>query len=172
MTKKGKFLANGRSERKRPRFLTLPREMLISPQFCNLSPSSIKVLIGLCCRHTGFNNRRINFSQDDLKDMLHLGKATVSKALKELENKGFIVCTKKGYFTGRVASSYEITFITSEGYEPTNLWKNSQNPAPESRKNLTKIKEDFLSEMAMDIHKIQVLDPNTKTSDSSKLEPQ
>lgn len=142
--------------------------MLRHKNFRKLSGSSVKVLLELCSRHNGYNNRKIVCSYEELANPLGLGKATVSNALKQLKAAGFIVCTKKGYFTGRQASVWEITFLPSEGYEPTHLWKDpAQRPC---RSHLAPIKLDLIQEvqvMQEEENKNQVLIPNAKALDGS-----
>lgn len=141
--------ATGRSQQNHPQFLQLPYEMLQHKKFKNLSGSAIKVLLEISIRHSGFNNRKITCSYSELEKPLKLGRATVSRALKELMETGFIVLVRKGYFTGRRASVWEITFIRSEGYEPTHMWKDpAQRP---HRPYLEPIKRNVIEETFSDL---------------------
>ncbi len=138
-------MPNGRSASKKERGVYLRLDMLKHQKFQKLSGSAVKVLLELCTWHNGFNNRKIVCSYTQLSVPLSLGRATVKKALDELQKQRFIVCTKKGYFTGRQASVWEITFLRSEGYQPTDLWKDpEQRPR---RPNLAPIKKDLIQEI-------------------------
>jgi hypothetical protein len=140
-----RVLPNGRSAPKKERGVYLRYEMLKHPKFHKLSGSAVKVLLELCTWHNGFNNRKISCSCAQLAEALHLGKATVLKALSDLEDAEFIVCVKRGYFTGRQASVWEVTFLRSEGYQPTDLWKDpEQRP---NRPNFAPIKKDLIQEI-------------------------
>lgn len=146
-SKSVKALPNGRSAPKKERGVYLTHEMMTSKPFRKLSGSAIKVLLEISARHNGFNNRKIVCSYKQLADNLGLGKTTVSDALKELQELGFIVCTKLGYFTGRQASTWEITFLKSEGYEPTHLWKPAEQRPVIHRPNLSHIPQDLIQEI-------------------------
>lgn len=141
-----KVLANGRSAPKGERWTRLTYDMLTSPKFRKLSGSTVKILLELCARHDGFNNRHITCSYKQLADTLGMSKSTVSAGLERLINDGFIVCTSLGYFVGRRASTWEITFLKSEGYEPTHLWKPPEQRPLVNRPNFSPIKQDLIQE--------------------------
>lgn len=144
----------GRESRKYPQHLRLPSEMLQHEKFRTLSSSAVKVLLEICTRHNGFNNRKIVCSYNQLAKPLKLGKATIKKASDQLIEHGFLKITKKGYYTGRRATEWEITFLPSEGYEPTHMWKDpEQRP---KRSNLEPIKQDAIQEA------MRQIEPSTK----------
>jgi len=68
---------------------------------------------------------------------LVLSKHTVKAALKQLAGHGFIVCTKRGYFTGRQASMWRLTTQRADGHQPSNEWK--QFRPPKKRKRIPEI---------------------------------
>lgn len=139
------MLPNGRSAFKFPQHVRIPYDLIRSRKFRNLKGSSVKILLYLCTKHTGFNNRKIGCSCDELAKALGMSKATALAGLEELKKDGFIQCIKKGYFTGRKASEWEITFLSSEGYMPTNTWKDpDQRP---SRPHLTPVKRDHFEQV-------------------------
>ncbi len=47
-------------------------------------------------RFNGFNNGKITLSLEEAARILHISKATVHAALAELEDRGFVVCMKRG----------------------------------------------------------------------------
>ena len=152
MAKSNKYAqAKGRETRKKAQRLILLHNMLKHKKFRSLSGSAVKVLLEICTRHTGFNNRKIACSYSQLAKPLGIGKATVKKALDELIEKGFLEIVVKGYYTGRRATEWEITFLPSEGYEPTNMWKDpDQRP---NRPNLNSLKLDSVQEVIMHAEK-------------------
>lgn len=140
-----KVLSNGRSAPKHPQHVRITHEIIRSKKFRNLKGNSVKVLLYLCSKHNGFNNRKIACSCDDLAKDMRMSKSTALSCLEQLEHSGFIQCIKKGYFTKRKASEWEITFLSSEGYEPTHLWKDpDQRP---NRPNLSPVKKDHFQEI-------------------------
>ena len=144
-----KYAKARKREDKESQVLVLHYEMLKHAKFRKLSGSAVKVLIGLCVKHSGFNNRKIVCSHSDLVNSLGLGKATINKALKDLIETGFIQIVKKGYFTGRMATEWEITFLRSEVYSPTEIWKDpEQRP---QRPHLAKVKRDPIQQVVHDL---------------------
>ncbi len=140
-----KLRSNGRSPSKSEQRLILTYEMLKHKNFRCLSSSSVKVLLELGSKHTGFNNGQIACSCEQLATALHSFKSTAARSLKELQTRGFIVCTRRGYFTNRQASLWEITFLFAEGYIQTNLWKD--DPKPGVRPHRRKIQKDTFNEL-------------------------
>lgn len=152
---KGRPNATGRSQPKQPQHLWLTYEMLKHKKFRQLSGSAVKVLLEISSRHNGFNNRKISCAYSELSKPLKLGKATIKRALMELMDKGFIVLVSKGYFTGRKASEWEITFLRSEGYEATHMWKDpEQRP---QRPNLAPVKRTSIGETLTELTHQQIL---------------
>lgn len=134
--------------------------MIQSDVFRKLSPAAVKILIELASHHNGFNNGRIVCAYSQLQIPLGLGKATIHKGLKELQEKGFIICTKKGYYTGRKASIWEVTFLKSDGYTPTDMWKPPEQRPMNCRPPSKTVNRDIISETATEINRIKVLKSN------------
>ena len=59
----------------------------------------------------------------DAAELLKASKPTIQKALKELEEHGFIKRVRCSYFTGRKASEYALKDERLDGHAPTNEWK-------------------------------------------------
>ena len=93
-----------------------------------LKPATIKVYLDLHSYFNGHNNGQIQYSLNHGAKRLSLGKHTVKAALAQLIDHGFIVCTKRGYFTGRQASTWRLTTQTAVGFPATNEWKRFQPP--------------------------------------------
>lgn len=113
--------ATGRNETRQ--YFTFPYFMAQHEAFRSLSGAAVKVYIELRCRFNGGNNGELSLSLEEGARLLGLGKATVQRALKELEDKGFIVRTRQGQWYGRMASLYAVTSEGSKGRIATNAWK-------------------------------------------------
>ena len=106
--------------------------MANSPAFRSLSGAALKVWVELRSRFNGRNNGRITLSWDEAARLLHMGKSTIGRALEELEEKGFIVMTRRGHWYGRMATEWAVTDRHLDGHLPTNAWKNWRAP-PKSK---------------------------------------
>lgn len=104
-------------------YAPLSYPMLHSPAWRSLRGSSTKVFLELRTRFHGHNNGKLILSVEEAARLLHMGKATVLAALGELVEKGFIVCTRKGQWYGRLASTWAVTDKGVDGNPPTNAWK-------------------------------------------------
>ena len=109
-------------------FIKLRYHMLNHPAWLSLRPATIKVYVDLHSYFNGYNNGQICYSLNHGAKRLSLGKHTVKAALAQLIDHGFIVCTKRGYFTGRQASTWRLTTQTAVGFPATNEWKRFQPP--------------------------------------------
>tara|TARA_B100001057_G_scaffold243273_1_gene243596 strand:+ start:1000 stop:1479 length:480 start_codon:yes stop_codon:yes gene_type:complete len=118
-------------------FIKLRYYMLNHPAWFSLRPSAIKVYLDLHSYFNGHNNGQIHYSLNHGAKRLSLSKHTVKAALAQLVDHGFIVCTKRGFFTGRQASVWRLTTETAVGVPATNDWKRFQ--APKKRKRIPDI---------------------------------
>ena len=101
---------NKRRRPKFPPFLMLNRDMILHcDEWKQLSLSAKVVYICIKARHNGSNNGRISLPYSELETVKGLGSpSTVSKALKELEKKGWIRRTQLGGLF-RYRNQYEMT---------------------------------------------------------------
>jgi hypothetical protein len=113
-------------------YANLPYGMLQSLAWRSLSGPAVKVWLELRTRFHGANNGQLIFSMDEASRLLGLGKATVQRAFTELQDKGFVVCTRKGQWYGRLASTWATTERSIGGGMATNAWK-SWRPNPGTR---------------------------------------
>jgi biotin operon repressor len=107
-------------------YAPLPYAMLQSPAWRSLSGAAVKVYLEVRCRFHGANNGNLSLSLDQAADLLGLGKATVHCAFKELQDKGFVVCTRRGQWYGRLASLWAVTDKGIGESLPTNAWRRWQ----------------------------------------------
>ena len=84
---------------KLPRHSMLFYYMLESQAWKSLGAIPRAVYVDIVKRYYGTNNGRIGYSIRYAVDELHIGNATAKRALDALQDRGFIVPVKKGYFT-------------------------------------------------------------------------
>ena len=113
-------------------FLMLMHDVLHSKQFGNLSPYGLKLLIELASLYNRKNNGNLSASYRILKKRGWRSSGTLNKAIKELENYGWIIKTRQG--GKNLCSLYAITWwgiddckgihCFEENPVPRNDWKN------------------------------------------------
>ncbi len=116
-----KVNAKGRNDSEQ--YVKLSYRMLRSDAWRSLGGPAVRVYFELRTRYMGRNNGQLTLSLDEGARLLDLGKATVGRALTELELKGFIVMTKRGQWHGRLATEYAVTDKPVNGVPATNAWK-------------------------------------------------
>ncbi len=112
----------GRSLYDSSQHLRLYYKMLESPQFRSLKGNDIRVLLEIAIRHHGFYNGHIGAGMTDLAKVLKMSKSTVQRCLENLQRTKFIIRRKRGRFQGRIASEWEVTFLSVDAKSPTNEW--------------------------------------------------
>jgi biotin operon repressor len=115
-------------------YVPLPYAMLHSPAWRSLSGSAVKVFLELRTRFHGANNGRLTLSLDEAARLLGLGKATVKRALEELQEKGLVVQTRRGQWYGRLASTWATTDKPIEGMGSVQGWT-TWRPSPSAQKS-------------------------------------
>ncbi len=116
-----KVNAKGRNDTEQ--YVKISYRMLRSPAWRSLGGPAVKVYFELRTRYMGSNNGQLTLSLDEAARLLKIGKATVGRALIELQVKGFIVMTKRGRWYGRQATEYAVTDKPLNGIPATNSWK-------------------------------------------------
>ena len=86
----------------------------------HLSPAATKVLIDMWSRCNGTNNGQISYSARDGVE-INMHRNTVAKALRELEDVGFIVCEEAWTFNqgGRKSRKWRLTTEPANGKPAT-----------------------------------------------------
>ena len=94
-----------------PPFVRLFRYLINSPAWRDLSYVAQSAFVQLCYCYDGGNNGNIRMSSRQLGDRLQCSKDTAARAIRELEDHGFIETMLLGSFTRkqRKASEYRIT---------------------------------------------------------------
>jgi hypothetical protein len=113
------------------RFVPVPYSMAKSDAWRSLSGAAVKVYVELRRRFIGHNNGHIAMGIGEAARLLRLGKATVARALDELERKGFIVKVRPGQWFGRRATEWAVTDRSLNGHYPTNAWRQWKPKADE-----------------------------------------
>ena len=107
--------------------MPLPYALLKSAAWRSLSGAAVKVFLELHTRFNGANNGRVFLSMNEAASALGLGKATVQRAFKDLEAKGFIALEQEGNWYGRMAHEWRLTtkpMHTTKGRQtPSNDWR-------------------------------------------------
>ena len=107
-----------------PRYVALRYYMLDSQAWHALSPIGVKALIEIMRLYNGHNNGQLGMAASTLADRLSCSKSHASRALNELEEKGFIGVQKVGTFRrrDRLASEYFLTEFRNDvsSASPTN----------------------------------------------------
>lgn len=130
---------NGRSKGE-GQYFALPYSMARHEAFRKLSGAAVKVFIELRCRFTvrgdgSNNNGELTLSLDEAARLLGLGKATVQRALEELEAAGFAEKVVQGHWYGRKASQWRVTDQPFRDQPPSRDW---QKPKAENQNSVLK----------------------------------
>src|SRR5258705_11518623 len=81
------------------RYVSLRDWLLESPAWRSLSCNARALYLELAKRYNGRNNGRISYGLREAFKALHIGKTAAQAALLLLQDRGFIVRTKKGAFS-------------------------------------------------------------------------
>lgn len=101
----------GKSKTGRERYVMLRHWLLDSPAWQSLTGNARALYMEMARRYNGTNNGLILYSVREARG-LHISPATASRLLRILQDRGFIVCTKKGAFslkTTKDASTWLLT---------------------------------------------------------------
>lgn len=112
MAKGRKHNATGRSSGG-DRFVKLDHWMLQSAAWRSLTCTQRAVFVEACAFYNGSNNGSIILPVREIADRCNISKATAGRAIRELEDIGFLDCTYLGAFKrqNRKASEYRITLF-------------------------------------------------------------
>jgi hypothetical protein len=113
-------------------FIGLPYAMVRHEVWRALSGGAVKVWLEIRARYTvrgdgSSNNGQLTLSLDEAARILHLGKATVARALQELVDAGLLVRTKKGAWYGRKATEWRVTDCPTHGQVATRDWQHRRD---------------------------------------------
>ena len=120
----------GKGRKGEGQYFTLSYSLVNSEAWRTLSGSAVKVWLELRTRFHGANNGKLHMSLEEAAGLLGLGKATVQRALRELEERSFVECTKRGRWYGRMASEWAVFDKGVNGELPSYKWKQWRPPGP------------------------------------------
>lgn len=123
MARQRKARVNQKGRNEHDRFVPVPYRMLDSEAWTSLQANSIKVWMELRRGFNGRNNGEILLPYAKAQKKLKMGSATISRALKELEEKGFVEIVKPGHWYGRKATEWRVTDQAFKGNIATNEWR-------------------------------------------------
>jgi hypothetical protein len=107
------------------RYVKLRYWLLDSRAWNNLPGNAHSLYVRIVQRYRGNNNGQVPYSVREAAQALHVNKATASRLFKLLEDRGFIVCTKRGAFslkTVKDASEWRLSEYDSD-YPPAHATK-------------------------------------------------
>lgn len=90
-------------------YAPLPYAMLKSDAWRSLSGAAVRLFLELHTRFNGSNNGKLRRSYAEAAEALGLGKATVQRAFRDLQDKGFLVLTCEGNWYDRQAHEWRLT---------------------------------------------------------------
>lgn len=114
---------NNAGRRIRGGFIALPYNLLDSPAWRSLSASAKVTFLMLKRRFYGGNNGEISLSCREVAYEAHVSKSTASRLFRELQEHGLIKQAKRGYFTGRQATTWTLTTEMLGAALASNEWK-------------------------------------------------
>lgn len=123
-----------------PPFVQLFFSMMDKPAFRILSPEAKAAYLLFKRRYNGRNNGSIGVSARDMGEWLCKSKSTGARAIRELEEKGFVVCSRASAFSlkTKLAAEYRLTEyrcdltnnLPTRDYEHWNTARKKQNTVP------------------------------------------
>ena len=112
-------------KRSSAQFVPVPYDMLKHPNFRRLSADAVRVWLEMHLGYHGINNGEIGFSVQKAMDCLHSGSRRASKAIDELIEARFIICTRDSSFhmKTRRAREWMLTTQPTGMGAASNEWK-------------------------------------------------
>jgi hypothetical protein len=99
---------------KKERFARIPVSVLESEACTTLNHAAFKVLVILASQYWGGNNGALALTESRARKYGLKGRDTLYRSLRELEARGLIVCTRRGFKSKKVFTLFAL------GWEPIN----------------------------------------------------
>lgn len=116
-------------------YAPLPYAILKSAAWRHLSGAAVKVFLELHTRFNGSNNGKLRLSYAEASLELGMGKATVQRAFRDLQEKGFVVLMREGNWYHRQAHEWQLTTkpmqMVKGRQPPTHDWRAWRPPKTE-----------------------------------------
>lgn len=124
--------AKGRRGGETEPFLMLPHTLITHPSWLTLPGPCFRILSGIAAQYSGANNGRLALPFSAARDIYGVrGYGDYRDALKELECRGLIVCTRRGVGgMPRLVNFYALSWrdINSVGTQAQNHWRRWKKP--------------------------------------------
>ena len=101
--------ASTKNRRPSKPFLRLPRDVVDSVEYSDLSAIAVKLMIDLHAQYRGHNNGDFTIAWRYMKDRGWRSKATLYKAIGKLQGLGFVIVTRRG--GRRIPTLYGLTYL-------------------------------------------------------------
>lgn len=98
-------MADRGRQKREPKHIRLYASIMASEAWQHLSGNAVKVLLALVSRDDGTRNGALGFSYREAATASGISDRTAWRCLIELQEKGFIACTRKGAFNTKVLHS-------------------------------------------------------------------
>ena len=118
----------GRSRRQLSPFVALERYLLNSPAWRSLSPPARCTFIELGNLYDGSNNGRIALSARTLAERLPISRATATRALNDLADRGFIEPVRIGGFNIKSGARRSTEWRLSMAETECAVWRRDSVP--------------------------------------------
>ena len=94
------------------RFAGIPLTVMASEDYVSLSGNGVRLLLELARQYNGHNNGNLSAAYSQMQERGFRSRTTLAKALKELQDKTLILCTRAGYFAnpGSRCALYALTW--------------------------------------------------------------
>ncbi len=108
----GRTLEKSKGRKGAGRFAGIPHAVMRHPDYLSLSAVAIRLLLELVMQFNGHNNGDLTAAWTVMKQRGFKSPATLSKALQELLEREFLICTRMGRFQnpGRQCSLYALAW--------------------------------------------------------------
>jgi hypothetical protein len=116
------------------RFVQLHEYIAHTYAWSRLAPLSKCAWLEINFVYNGTNNGRLGVSARNLAKRLDIGKSSATRAIKDLENWGFLVCVKRSdRLHHKVASEYRLTHLPCDVTRepPTKQFMRTMHPLSE-----------------------------------------
>jgi len=115
---------NAKGRTKKLTFVMLTHQLMDSPAYRSLSPSSRAVYLQIIRLYNGYNNGDINLGCRDAGELCNISKNTAAICFQELTEKGFIKIGRDSSFNvkTRKSRSWILTNQPLKNTPPTNEW--------------------------------------------------
>lgn len=112
--------ADCRADTRNGPWVGIPKCLIDSPAYKDLSLHARAVLVELVARMNGYNNGRIAASQRELTQALRCSPRYIVAAVVELHEHGMLDVTAEGEWKQRKAREYRLTFVSTKEALATN----------------------------------------------------